>query len=266
MNLIASSSEVLYSIFQEDFSSLVLLPKIEKLINKEEPTLEDVLNLCSHNHSLLEKLTRRGGFSQGGEDFAKEILFKKGLSFLKSLAIRTMNQEIFQLPQELSGLNELILKKRSVILARFTKHYYDLLNLSADDAYLCGLFFNFSHVSFEKLVQVQFLSGDSFEENQIDCAKWTADAFAEIGFEHVITSFIEDSVQDLFSTSFPLGQALVRIGNHLLINAEESSSSSFRGGTRIDRDLLDATGLTTREIVNVLKDLTRDYKGGTNHQ
>ena len=151
MNLIASSSEVLYSIFQEDFSSLVLLPKIEKLINKEEPTLEDVLNLCSHNHSLLEKLTRRGGFSQGGEDFAKEILFKKGLSFLKSLAIRTMNQEIFQLPQELPGLNELILKKRSVILARFTKHYYDLLNLSADDAYLCGLFFNFSHVSFQKL-------------------------------------------------------------------------------------------------------------------
>ncbi len=177
-----------------------------------------------------------------------------------------MNQEIFQLLQELSGLNELILKKRFVILARFTKHYYDLLNLSADDAYLCGLFFNFSHVSFQKLVQVQVLSGDSFEENQIDCAKWTADAFAEIGFEHVITSFIEDSVQDLFSTSFPLGQALARIGNHLLINAEESSSSSFRGGNRIDRDLLDATGLTTREIVNVLKELTRDYKGGTNHQ
>ena len=266
MNLIASCSEVLTSILQEDFSSLVLLPKIEKLINKEEPTLEDVLNLCSDNHSLLEKLTRRGGFIESGEDFAKEILFKKGLSFLKSLAIRTMNQEIFKLPLELSGVSELLLKKRSVILARFIKHYHDLLNLSTDDAYLCGLFFNFSNVSFEKLVQAQFLTVDDFDEYQIECVKWTADAFAEIGFEHVITSFIEDSVKDLFSTSFPLGQALARIGNHLLVNVEESCSSSFRGGVRIDRDLLDATGLTTREIVTVLKELTRDYKGSANHQ
>jgi hypothetical protein len=266
MNLIATSSEVLSTIIREDYSTLVLLPKIEKLINKEEPTLEDVLGLCSHNQSLLDKLTRRGRFNKDGEDFAKEILFKKGLSFLKSLAIRTMNQEIFQLPLGVPGINEIILKKRSVILARFIKHYSDLLNLSADDAYLCGLFFNFGHVSFGKLVQAQFITGGSFDDYRKDCAKWTADALTDIGFEHVITSFIEDSVQDLFSSSFPLGQALARIGNGLLINVEESSSSSFRGGTIIDRDLLDATGLTTREIVNVLKELTRDYKGGTNSQ
>ena len=266
MNLIATSSEVLSTILREDYSSLILLPKIEKLINKEEPTLDDVLGLCSHNQSLLDKLTRRGGFNQDSEDFAKEILFKKGLSFLKNLAIRTMNQEIFQLPLGLPGINEIILKKRSVILARFIKHYYDLLSLSADDAYLCGLFFNFGHVSFGKLVQAQFITGGSFDDYRNDCAKWTADALTDIGFEHVITSFIEDSVQDLFSTSFPLGQALARIGNGLLINVEESSSSSFRGGTTIDRDLLDATGLTTREIVNVLKELTREYKGGTNRQ
>ena len=54
-------------IFREDLSSLVLLPKIEKLINKQEPTLEDVLGLCSDNQSLLKKLTRRGGF--GGDGF-----------------------------------------------------------------------------------------------------------------------------------------------------------------------------------------------------
>ncbi len=266
MNLIATGDEVLSTILQEDYSSLALLPRVEKLINKEDPTLEDVLNLCSENQSLLDKLTRRAGFNQDSEGFAKEILFKKGLSFLKSLAIRTMNQEVFQLPLGLLGINGTILKKRSVILARFTKHYYDLLDLSADDAYLCGLFFNFGHVSFEKLVQVQFLSGNNFDDYRNDCAKWTAGALADIGFDHVITSFIEDSVQDLFSTSFPLGQALARIGNGLLINVEESSSSSFRGSSGIDRNLLDATGLTTREIVNVLKDLTRDYKGGTNHQ
>ena len=77
MNLIADNSERLACIFREDFSSLVLLPKIEKLINKQEPTLEDVLGLCSDNQSLLEKLTRRGGFGGGGDEFAKEILFKK---------------------------------------------------------------------------------------------------------------------------------------------------------------------------------------------
>lgn len=266
MNIIATSSEVLTTIIREDYPSLILLPKIEKLINKEEPTLEDILSLCSQNQSLLDKLTRRGGLNGDGEDFAKEILFKKGLSFLKSIAIRTMNQEIFQLPSGLPGINEITLKKRSVILARFTKHYHELLCLSPDDAYLCGLFFNFGHVSFGKLVEVQYITGGSFDDYQNDCTKWTADALVDIGFKHVITSFIEDSVQDLFSTSFPLGQALARIGNGLLINVEESSSSSFRGGSSIDRDLLDATGLTTREIVNVLKELTRDYKGSTNHQ
>jgi hypothetical protein len=64
---------------------------------------------------------------EDGDEFAKEILFKKGLSFLKSLAIRTMNQEIFKLPLKLEGMSERHLKKRSVILARFIKYYYDLL-------------------------------------------------------------------------------------------------------------------------------------------
>jgi hypothetical protein len=87
----------------------------------------------------------------------------------------------------------------------------------------------------------------------------------DLGFDDSITSFIADSSKDLFSTSFPFGQALARIGNGLLINAEESASTSLCRGATIDRDLLDATGLTTREIVNVLKDLTRNYKGGLNH-
>lgn len=266
MNLITDINERLSCIFRDDFSSLVLLPKIEKLINKQEPTLEDVLGLCSGNASLLEKLTRRGGFGGNGDEFAKEILFKKGLSFLKSLAIRTMNQEIFELPLKLEGMSEAVMKKRSVILARFIKYYYELLGLKPDDAYLCGLFYNFSYVSYEKLIAVQALEDFGFDQCKEDCAGWTAQAMKDIGFEDSITSFIADSSKDLFSTSFPFGQALARIGNGLLINAEGSASSSLRRGTTIDRDLLDATGLTTREIVNVLKDLTRDYKGGVNNQ
>jgi hypothetical protein len=265
MNLIADNSERLACIFREDFSSLVLLPKIEKLINKQEPTLEDVLGLCSDNQSLLEKLTRRGGFGGGGDEFAKEILFKKGLSFLKSLAIRTMNQEIFELPLKLSGMSEVILKKRAVILARFIKYYNEFLGLKADDAYLCGLFYNFSYVTYEKLIYLQALEHSGFDQCRDDCVSWTARAMIDLGFDDSITSFIADSSKDLFSTSFPFGQALARIGNGLLINAEESASTSLCRGATIDRDLLDATGLTTREIVNVLKDLTRNYKGGLNH-
>jgi hypothetical protein len=221
-----------------------------------------VLGLCSHNDSLLEKLTRRGGFSAVGDEFAKEILFKKGLSFLKSLAIRTMNQEIFKLPLNLYGLSESILKRRSILLARFIKHYHDLLELSPDDAYLCGLFFNFTHISFEKLVNNKILEVEDYNDIKPECACWTAQAMLEVGFDATITTFVEDSNKDLYSTSFPFAQALARIGNRLLIDTEQNLSSSIGRSSVISRDLLDATGLTTREIVNVLKDLTRNYKGG----
>ena len=266
MNLITDNSERLSRIFREDFSSLVLLPKIEKLINKQDPTLEDVLGLCSHNDSLFEKLTRRGGFNSDGNGFAKEILFKKGLSFLKSLAIRTMNQEIFELPIKLHGVSESILKRRSIVLARFIKHFADLLDLNPDDAYLCGLFFNFSHVSFEKLAESQVLEVADYDSLKIDCAYWTSQAMREIGFEETITSFISDSFKDLYSTTFPFAQALARIGNGLLIETEVGVNALIGRGSKIDRDLLDATGLSPREIVAVLKDLTRAYKGGVNNQ
>ena len=131
----------------------MLLPKIEKLINKQDPTLEDVLGLCSHNDSLFEKLTQRGGFNSDGD-----------------------------------------------------------------------------------------------------------------GFEETITSFISDSFKDFYSTTFPFAQALARIGNGLLIETEVGVNALIGRGSKIDRDLLDATGLSTREIVAVLKDLTRAYKGGVNNQ
>ena len=43
--------------------TMTLLPKIEDIIDKEEPTLEDILKVCSHDPKLLGKLTRRSGFS-----------------------------------------------------------------------------------------------------------------------------------------------------------------------------------------------------------
>lgn len=262
MKLITCKNNTLIRIFNEDFSSLSLIPKVERLINKQDPTLEDVLGLCSHNESLLEKLTRRGGVSSKEDEFAKEILFKKGLSFLKSLAIRTMNQEIFKLPLNLHGVSESILKRRSILLARFIKHYHDLLELSPDNAYLCGLLFNFNHICYEQLVNNKILEVEDYDNIKAECAHWTAQALLEIGFDQTITTFVEDSYKDLYSTSFPFAQALARIGNQLLIDTEQSLSSSIGRSSVISRDLLDATGLSSRAIVNVLKDLTRNYKGG----
>ena len=264
MNLIKDVKDDLVSIFRDDFSSLVLLPKVEKLINKEEPTLEDVLGLCADNKSLLVKLTRRAGFENDGDEFAKEILFKKGLSFLKSLAIRTMNKEIFALPLSLDGSSEYLIKKRSEILARLMKHFGDFLGMENDDAYLCGLFYNFSYVAYEKLLHLELIESQSFESQCNDCTHWTSHALEQLGFDSNITSFIADAHKDLYATRLPAGQALARIGNSLLINSESSTSSSLGRGSHIDRTLLDATGLTMREIVNVLKELTRDYKGGGN--
>ena len=88
----------------------------------------------------------------------------------------------------------------------------------------------------------------------------------EIGFDKTISTFISDSCKELYSTAFPFAQALARIGNGLLIETEVNSSISLGRGSRIDRVLLDATGLSTRQIVTVLKNLTRAYKGGVNNQ
>ena len=90
LSIIINMNLQLDSKASEDFifnssPTLVLLPKLEVLINKEEPTLQDILKVCSHDSELLEKLTRRSGFGGNHQDFARDILFKKGLGFLKKL-------------------------------------------------------------------------------------------------------------------------------------------------------------------------------------
>lgn len=81
MNLIADNNERLSCIFRDNFSSLVLLPKIEKLINKQEPTLEDILGLCSDNASLLEISLVVVVLEVMGMNLQKKFFLKKGLAF-----------------------------------------------------------------------------------------------------------------------------------------------------------------------------------------
>ena len=58
---------------------MALLPRIEEIINKEEPTLEDILRVCSHDPKLLGRLTRRAGFFPvRSKILPADVLFQKG--------------------------------------------------------------------------------------------------------------------------------------------------------------------------------------------
>ena len=240
--------------------TLVLLPKLEILVNKEEPTLFDILKICSHDQELLNKLTRRSGFEGHSEDFAKDILFKKGLGFLKSLAIRTMNQEIFTLPLGLNGMTTALIKRRSVILARFLKHFSPDLDREPDDLYLAGLLYNFHYVTFEQLVNIGQFDGQSFEEVSSECLHSTVESFSAIGFDPYIVGILEDSEKQIFETKNPFEQALLKIANGTLAQAEKNNGLLGRK-VKVDRTLLDATGYSEREILLLLKDLSKNYNG-----
>ena len=249
-------------ILVENSPTLILLPKLEALINKEEPTLEDILATCSHDDSLLTKLTRRSGFVGNEEQFARDILFKKGLGFLKSLAIRTMNQEIFELPLGLNGMSTHLIKRRSVIMARFLKRFVGDLDREPDDLYLAGLLYNFSYMAYEHMVHAGIFANQTFEEVRKECSEMTSSSLSMIGFEPYVTAIIEDSTLNIYDTRNPFEHALLRIANEVLERAEQTNASLGRGKS-MDRNLLDATGYSEREILNTLKELSKNYKGTT---
>ena len=258
------SNDMMFSAIKKRLSdlspTLCLLPRIESIINKEDPTLEDILGTCSHDPKLLGKLTRRSGFAGSEEQFARDILFKKGLSFLKSLAIRTMNQEIFEVPMPNSHLNPTILKKRSVILARFLKTYSDDLAVERDTAYLCGLFYNYGYVCNE--IAYDSL-GEEVTPHAADpnlYAELASKALSDFGFDEIVTEIVFDSSKELFDTRLPFAHALLRIANETLSNTEMTNGSIGRG-PKPPRDLVDATGLRLRKIFATLKEITRNYAG-----
>ena len=238
--------------------TMTLLPRIEGIINKEEPTLEDILRVCSHDPKLLGRLTRRAGFSGSEQEFARDILFKKGLGFLKSLAIRSMNREIFEIPMPNSDLTPFLLKKRSVILARFLKAFSSDVGIGVDEAYLAGLLFNYGYVCSELTCDGLGADALEFEQNRSYYDTCASELLSEFGFHKVVIEVIEDAHKDFYQTRLPFAQALLRIANETLANTEQTNGTIGRGENP-DRILLDATGLRARKIFSVLKDISRNY-------
>ena len=238
--------------------TMTLLPRIEGIINKDEPTLEDILRVCSHDPKLLGRLTRRAGFSGSEQEFARDILFKKGLGFLKSLAIRSMNREIFEIPMPNSDLTPFLLKKRSVILARFLKAFSSDVGIGVDEAYLAGLLFNYGYVCSELTCDGLGADALEFEQNRSYYDTCASELLSEFGFHKVVIEVIEDAHKDFYQTRLPFAQALLRIANETLANTEQTNGTIGRGENP-DRILLDATGLRARKIFSVLKDISRNY-------
>ena len=237
---------------------MALLPRIEDIINKEEPTLEDILRVCSHDPKLLGRLTRTSWVFGSEQDFARDVLFKKGLGFLKSLAIRSMNREIFEVSMPNSDLTPFLLKKRSVILARFLKTFSSDLGLDPDEAYLAGLFFNYGYVCYELAHEDMGADTPDFDGNEVFYDECASQLMTEFGFEKIVVEVVEDARKEFYQTRLPFAQALLRIANETLANTEQTNGI-IGTGVNPDRMLLDATGLRARKIFSVLKDISRNY-------
>lgn len=253
--------------FEQRFPTLLILPQVDRLILNNDPTLGEVVSLCKSNSTVFEKLTNSRHRNEDLRQFAKDILLKKGMSYLQSICIRAMNQEIFALPLGLiDGFTETVLKRRSIILARYLKLFHAELSILPDDAYLCGLFYNFRLVCFELLAESEALGSDNFEleEEEVSCALGAS--FRNLGFNNKICTFIENSAKEIYSTEHPSFHAICRIGNQMITNSDQTGSTTFRNTSFIDPKLLEVTGLSLREIVDPMKEVVKDFKGGTNRQ
>jgi hypothetical protein len=253
--------------FKQKFPALLILPKIENLVNEDDPTLSDVVTVCKSNGALFHKLTHHLNGYINERQVAKEILLKKGMGYLLSVGIRTMNQEIFSLPvKAFDGLTEFMLKRRSIILARYVKEFSSLTSISPDHVYLCGLFYNFRMVCFEYLVHAEKLEITDFnaQENRVSTA--VANALESIGYNPLITSFLNDTSRDIYETKKPLLHALTRIGNAMLVDSDTTGRNTFRNTSFLDPTLVELTGLSLKELIGPMKEVVRNFKGGTNRQ
>jgi len=253
--------------FEQKFPALLILPQIEQLILQNDPTLEELVSICQSNKSLFNKLTHSNKQARDIRQFAQDILLKKGMSYLLSICIRSMNQEIFILPRKTQeGLTEFMLKRRSIILARYVKKFSSQIGFSPDDTYLCALFYNFRIVCFELLPEIENPETQDFVSMEEEVSKALASCFYSLGFNKEISGFIEESSMDVYDTQNPFLHALVRIGNHLLCESEISGSTTFRNTSSLDPMLVELTGLSLRELVDPLKEVVKDFKGGANRQ
>ena len=197
------------------------LANLEKLNPNHKLKLEDFEALTNGDDEIVESILSFDSHNYGFGEFFEKIVIGKGVLHLRSLAIQLVSDELFTFHDKVLLDNEDFksFRKRSVRLANFLKSYSEELGETKDDAYLSGLFFN---LPFACEQAGKLLSIDSSDCNNVGgTAENIADKLLEYGFSSFITTMVRDSYKDFDTVSFPLAQAISRVGNEAFLKIHQ---------------------------------------------
>ncbi len=228
------------------------LANLEKLNPNHKLKLEDFETLTDGDNEIVESILSFDSHNYGFGEFFEKIVIGKGILHLRSLAIQQVSEELFTFHDQVLLDNEDFksFRKRSVRLANFLKSYSEELGETKDDAYLSGLFFNlpFACEQAGKLLLIE--SSDSIEAGGM--AERIADKLLEYGFSSFITTMVRDSYKDFDTVSFPLAQAISRVGNEAFLKIHKDGRNSL-SDLYPDRALLDIIGVSRRRLFEIIK-------------
>ena len=232
-------------------NGMKFLADLEKINPNQKLTLEDFEELTGGDDEFVESIISLDSHNYGFGEFFEKIVIGKGVLHLRSLAIQLVSEDLFTFNDQVLLDNEDFrsFRKRSVRLANFLKSYSEELGETKDDAYLSGLFFYLP-----KLANVIVTNeSQAFEESILNnFEEYLGSTLSRMGFSSFITTMVSDSQKDFQSVSFPLAQALARIGlkAYDLISQEGRSALS---DWYPERQMLDIVGLGRRQIFEFIK-------------
>jgi hypothetical protein len=168
------------------------------------------------------------------------------------LAIQLVSEDLFTFNDQVLLDNEDFrsFRKRSVRLANFLKSYSEELGETKDDAYLSGLFFNLPFACEQASSLLSIESGDCNDAGGM--AERIADKLLEYGFSSFITTMVRDSYKEFDTVSFPLAQAISRVGNEAFLKIHKDGRNSL-SDLYPDRALLDIIGIGRRRLFEIIK-------------
>ena len=228
------------------------LANLEKLNSNQKLTLEDFEALTDGDDEVVGSILSFDSHNYGFGEFFEKIVIGKGILHLRSLAIQQVSEELFTFHNQVLLDNEDFrsFRKRSVRLANFLKSYSEELGETKDDAYLSGLFFNLPFACEQASALLSIESGDCNDAGGM--AERIADKLLEYGFSSFITTMVRDSYKEFDTVSFPLAQAISRVGNEAFLKIHKDGRNSL-SDLYPDRALLDIIGVSRRRLFEIIK-------------
>jgi len=226
------------------------LAKLEKIDANKKLSLSEFEDLTGSDDFVNQLITFDSNNFGFGE-FYEKIVCGKGIPFLRSLVIKLVAEELYD-SEYIKGNKSKNLtgfKSCSIRLANFLKKFNDELGESEDDSYLSGLFFRLPTLAEIILEDPAHGFEDNFDNN-LD--EFLGNSLSEMGFSPFITTMGSDSLKDFQGVTFPLAQALARIGNQAYQKIAKEGRHSLTDWYP-DRDMLDVIGLGRRQIFEVIK-------------